>query len=174
MMGSARRHESKNSTRVVSRRGSKSRTYPMEKLMKRRPLRGLRPAHPPKSPHGKGMTSMDIGSTQKRRTKRARHRIVMFNMRALTSPRGRGGSTMGKLKRYRNLTIAMNYSYPSFDASGSSQRGWWKEKVNHSNFTQTVVDICKFVTDSCVHVGRPFFNEDSEYAWEEKFEKIKN
>jgi hypothetical protein len=28
-------------------------------------------SHPPKSPCGKGMTSMDIGSTQRRRTRRA-------------------------------------------------------------------------------------------------------
>ena len=36
-----------------------SRTYPMDNPMKR----GLRAARPPKSPCGKGMTSMDTGST---------------------------------------------------------------------------------------------------------------
>jgi hypothetical protein len=123
MMGRAWRHGCRNNTRVVSQRGSKSRAYPMEKPMKWRPLRGLCLAHPPKSPRGKGMTSMDTGSTQKRRTRRARYKIAVFDMRASTSPRGRGGNTMGRLKRYENLTTAVNYIYPSSDASGLNQRG---------------------------------------------------
>ena len=134
MTGNARRHGCRNSTRAVSRCGSKSRTYPMEKLMKQRPLRVLRLARPPKSPHGKGMTSMDIGSTQKRRTRRARHITSVFDMRASTSPRGRGGNTMGRLKRYGNLTMAVNYRYLSSDASGSNQRGLSWMSVAYQDF----------------------------------------
>jgi hypothetical protein len=49
-------------------------------------LRGLHPTRPPKSPHGMGMTSMDTGSKQKRRTRRAQHRTAVFDMRASMSP----------------------------------------------------------------------------------------
>jgi len=45
----------------------------------------LASGHQHKSPHGKGMTSMDTDSTQRRRTRRARHRIVGFDMRASTT-----------------------------------------------------------------------------------------
>jgi hypothetical protein len=59
--------------------------------------------------------------------------------------------------------------------SSSRNQGWWrKEKVDHRNFTRTVADICKFVTHSCMHVGQTFFNEESELATTEKYEKIKN
>jgi hypothetical protein len=68
------------------------------------------------------MTSMDTGSTQKRRTRRARHKTMVFDMRASTRPLGRPRHAMGRLKRYGNLTVAVTYRYPSSDASGSSQR----------------------------------------------------
>jgi hypothetical protein len=73
------------------------------------PLRRLRPACQPKSPHGKGTTSMDTGSTQKKRTRRVRLRIAVFDMRASTSPRGRVGNTMGLFKIYGNLTTVVTY-----------------------------------------------------------------
>ena len=40
--------------------------------------------------------------------------------------------------------------------------------------TQTVADICKFVMDSCVHVGRTFFNKEGELATAEKYERLRN
>jgi len=57
---------SKSNTRPISQCGSKSyRTYCMGTLMKQ----GLHLAHQHKSQHGKGMTSMDTNSTQRRRTR---------------------------------------------------------------------------------------------------------
>ena len=54
-------------------------------------------------------------------------------------------------------------------------QGWWqKENVDHKKITQTVADICKFVMDSCMHVGRTFFNKESELARADKYEKIRN
>jgi hypothetical protein len=71
-----------NSTTAVLQSGSNSLTYPMEKTINhQRPLRGLHLTRPPKSPHGKGMTSMDTSSIQKRRTRRARHKTTMLDMR---------------------------------------------------------------------------------------------
>ena len=81
--------------------------------------RCLRPACPAKLPHGKGMTSMDTGSTRKRWTRRAQHKTKEFDMRASTRLLGRPRYTMGRLKRYENLTTAMNYIYPFSGASGS-------------------------------------------------------
>ena len=52
---------------------------------------------------------------------------------------------------------------------------WWrKERVTEKNFTQTIADICSFISHKCVHVGRVFFNEESEVAYEEKCENIRN
>jgi hypothetical protein len=42
-------------------------------------------------------------------------------------------------------------------------QGWWqREKVNQ-DFRQTVVDICKFVTESA-HEGNMFFNKEGNLA----------
>jgi hypothetical protein len=68
------------------------------------------------------MTPMNTGSTRKRSTRRAWLRTVVFDMRASTRPLGRPRHTMGRLKRYGNLTTAVTYRYPSFGAIGSSQR----------------------------------------------------
>jgi hypothetical protein len=119
LMTNARRHGYKDSTRSISWHGSNNRAYlPMEILLKR----GLRPAHPPKSLRGNGMTSMDTGSTWKRRTRRAWLRTVVFNMRASMRPLGKPRHTMGRLKRYENLTTVVTYRYPSSGANGSSRR----------------------------------------------------
>ena len=48
--------------------------------------------------------------TKRRRTRRAWHRIVVFDMRASRSQWGRLGHTLGRLKRYGNLTTAVTYS----------------------------------------------------------------
>lgn len=54
-------------------------------------------------------------------------------------------------------------------------KDWWrKENFDHKNINQTEADIYKFITDSCMHVGRPFFNQESELATAEKYEKIRN
>ena len=54
-------------------------------------------------------------------------------------------------------------------------QGWWtKEKVDNKRITQTIADICKFVTDDCVHIGGTFFNTNSELAMEEKYERLRN
>jgi len=46
--------------------------------------------------------------------------------------------------------------------------------VDSTSFTQTVTDICKFVTNECCHVGGKFFYVESELAMEEKFVKVCN
>ena len=51
---------------------------------------------------------------------------------------------------------------------------WWKRsKVDHSTITETVSDICKFVTDECCYVDGKFFSADSELATE-KYVKLRN
>ena len=40
--------------------------------------------------------------------------------------------------------------------------------------TQTVANICKFVTNECCHVGGKFFHDESELAMEEKYVKLHN
>ena len=122
------RHGYKDNTRSISRRGSNSRAYvPMMNLINR----GLRPACPAKLPHGKGMTSMDTSSTRKRRTRRAQHRTVGFDMRASTRLLGRPRHTMGKLKRYENLTTTVNFPVPVGQAECSCCGRVW---TNHCNF----------------------------------------
>ena len=132
----AQRHGYRDSTRLISRCGSNNRAYlSMVNLMNL----GLRPGRHPKSPHGKGTTSMDTSSKRKRRTRRAHHRTVRFDMRASTRPLRIPRHTMGSLRTYGNLTMAVNYRYPSSGASGSSQmrlpwmranhRGAWKCRV---------------------------------------------
>ncbi|XP_066338503.1 uncharacterized protein [Miscanthus floridulus] len=54
-----------------------------------------------------------------------------------------------------------------------AQRWWEREKVDHKSITQTIVNIYKFITDSCMHVGEMFFNTESKLAME-KYEKIRN
>jgi len=105
VMDNAWRHGSKSNTRPISQcRSISYRTYPMGTLMKQ----GLHLARQHKLPHGKGMTSMNTNSTQRRRTRRARHRIVGFDMRASDST---GLTrTLGRLKTYENLTMVVNYS----------------------------------------------------------------
>jgi hypothetical protein len=51
---------------------------------------------------------------------------------------------------------------------------WQKEKVDSRNITQTIADICKFVTDKCCHVGGSFFYAESDLGMEEKYEKLRN
>jgi len=46
--------------------------------------------------------------------------------------------------------------------------------VDSTSFTQTVTDICKFVTNECCHVGGKFFYAESELATEEKYVKVRN
>lgn len=53
--------------------------------------------------------------------------------------------------------------------------GWWRrERVDHATITQTVSNICKFVTDECCHVEGTFFYAESELAMEDKFVKLRN
>ena len=52
--------------------------------------------------------------------------------------------------------------------------GGKKTKVDSTSFTQTVTDICKFVTNECCHVGGKFFYAESELATEEKYVKVRN
>jgi hypothetical protein len=52
---------------------------------------------------------------------------------------------------------------------------WWKkEKVDRRSITQTVADICKFVTDECGEVGVNFFYLGYKLAIDPKFEKLHN
>jgi hypothetical protein len=51
---------------------------------------------------------------------------------------------------------------------------WWKKKVDSRNITQTVADICKFVTDECCEVGGNFFYAESDLGMKEKYEKLRN
>ena len=52
---------------------------------------------------------------------------------------------------------------------------WWKRsRVDHSTITQTISNICKFVTDECCYVDGKFFDTDSELATEEKYVKLRN
>ena len=46
--------------------------------------------------------------------------------------------------------------------------------MDSTSFTQTVTDICKFVTNECCHVGGKFFYAESELATEEKYVKVRN
>jgi hypothetical protein len=46
--------------------------------------------------------------------------------------------------------------------------------VTENKFTQTIADKCSFLSHHCVHVGGMFFNEESELAYEEKYENIIN
>ena len=46
--------------------------------------------------------------------------------------------------------------------------------MDSTSFTQTVTDICKFVTNECCHVGGKFFYAESEIATEEKYVKVCN
>ena len=52
-------------------------------------------------------------------------------------------------------------------------QSWWEnETIDQRTITQTVADICKFVTDQCCHVDGQYTG--SELAREEKFEKLRN
>jgi hypothetical protein len=44
--------------------------------------------------------------------------------------------------------------------------------VDSRNITQTVADICKFVTDECCEVGGKFFYTESDLGMEEKYKKL--
>jgi hypothetical protein len=68
---------------------------------------------------------------------------------------------------------ACGSSHHSWRRLKKSQNWWRKEKVDSKNITQTVADICKFVTDECCEVGGKFFNAESELG-REKFEKLCN
>ena len=46
--------------------------------------------------------------------------------------------------------------------------------MDHSTITQTVSDICKFVTDEYCYVDGKFFTADSQLATEEKYVKLRN
>ena len=46
--------------------------------------------------------------------------------------------------------------------------------MDSTSFTQTVTDICKFVTNECCHVGGKFFYAESEIATEENYVKLRN
>ena len=46
--------------------------------------------------------------------------------------------------------------------------------VTPKKVTQTIANICGFVMHKCVHQGEMFFSEESELAYDEKYEKIKN
>ena len=46
--------------------------------------------------------------------------------------------------------------------------------MDHSTITQTISNICKFVTDECCYVDGKFFNAESELAMEEKYVKLRN
>jgi hypothetical protein len=52
-------------------------------------------------------------------------------------------------------------------------QGWWQREKVDQDFRQTVVDICKFVTESA-HEGNMFFNKEGDLARDPKFERIKN
>jgi hypothetical protein len=70
------------------------------------------------------------------------------------------------------LRVCGSYSHSWWQLKKSLK--WWrKEKVDSTNITQTITDICKFVTDECCHVGGSFFYVDSELGME-KFEKLRN
>jgi hypothetical protein len=52
---------------------------------------------------------------------------------------------------------------------------WWQRgQVNQHCFNQTVGDICKFVTDQCVHEGRPFFNKGTPLGLLPEYEHLIN
>jgi len=55
-----------------------------------------------------------------------------------------------------------------------SQSWWERERIDHRTITQTVADICKFVTDECCHVGGTFFNNKSELGMAEKYVKLRH
>jgi len=53
--------------------------------------------------------------------------------------------------------------------------GWWKRsRVDHETTTQTVSDICKFVTDECCSVDGKFFAPNNELVTEDKYIKLRN
>jgi hypothetical protein len=49
-----------------------------------------------------------------------------------------------------------------------AQRLWTREKVTKKSITQTIADICSFISHKCVHVRAKFFNEESELVYDEK------
>ena len=62
----------------------------------------------------------------------------------------------------------------SYKELKKAQRWWTREKVTERSITQTIADICSFISHKCVHVGAKFFNEEGELAYGEKYENIKN
>jgi len=59
-------------------------------------------------------------------------------------------------------------------ASSRKHRGGGREKRSTKSIAQTIADICKFITDSCIQVRKTFFNTESELAMEEKYEKLRD
>jgi hypothetical protein len=49
-----------------------------------------------------------------------------------------------------------------------------KGKGHQKSITQTIADICSFISHKCVHVGAKFFNEEGNLAYGEKCENIRN
>jgi hypothetical protein len=74
---------------------------------------------------------------------------------------------------YEYLRACSSYSH-SMRQLKKSLEWWWKEKVDSRNITQTVADICKFVTDECCHVGGNFFYAESELGMAEKYQRLHN
>ena len=76
------------------------------------------------------------------------------------------------------------YACTYLRACGAYNRSWWqlkkslawwkRSRVDHSTITQTVSDICKFVTDEYCYVDGKFFTADSQLATEEKYVKLRN
>ena len=46
--------------------------------------------------------------------------------------------------------------------------------MDSRNITQTVANICKFVTEECCYVGGKFFNIESELGTEEKYVNLRH
>ena len=49
-----------------------------------------------------------------------------------------------------------------------------KRRVTENDITRCVADICSFVMHHCVYEKGDYFNHESNYAWDDKYENIRN
>ena len=87
-------------------------------------------------------------------------------------------------KQPEDILLCGCYACTYLRACGAYNRSWWqlkkslawwkRSRVDHSTITQTISNICKFVTDECCYVDGKFFTADNELATEEKYIKLCN
>ena len=49
-----------------------------------------------------------------------------------------------------------------------------KRGVTEKDITRTVADICGIVMHKCVHQNGKYFNHESDFTWDQKYEKVRN